>query len=44
MRVRGAVEEGGRIGGRWTREVRGWGEGVVKGGREKVEGWVRKER
>lgn len=44
LRVRGAVGEAGR----WVREggevVGGWGEGVVRGGREVVEGWVRKGR
>ena len=42
MRVRGAVEEGVRLGGERGRGIREWAVELVEGGREGIVGWVRK--
>ena len=44
MRVRGAVEEGWRQAKIHGEGAKRWGDEMVREGREKVEGWVRKER
>ena len=44
MRIRGAMEEGWRQGKIRTEATRKWTEETVRGGREAVEGWVKKGR